>query len=142
MRHNPNGFAGFAVFEVDHDGVLAGFAAEEVDGVEVTVSACIVGGDDHVGGVVDADDGLALVVAQVEAVDVVSAENDRLGVEGRSLSFDRFVKAHHKFFEVDGTFACTGGTLLDTLFAVGLNHGQGCQEEYYGNNRIKDLYLI
>ena len=41
------GFAKF-VFEVDDDCVLAGFAAEEVDGVEVAVGFGVVGGDDHV----------------------------------------------------------------------------------------------
>ena len=45
MTHNSNRLAGFSTFEVDYDGVLAGFAAEEVDGVEVTVGAGIVGGD-------------------------------------------------------------------------------------------------
>ena len=90
MTHDTYCFAGFAILEVDHDGVLAGFAAEEVDGVEVFVLAGVVGGDYHVGAVVDADDGLALVVAKVEAVDVVAAEDDGLAVDGWGLVLDCF----------------------------------------------------
>jgi len=71
MTHNSNGLAGFAVFEVDHDGVLAGLPAEEINGIEVLVGAGVKGGDHHIGAVVNADDGLALIVAEVKAVDVL-----------------------------------------------------------------------
>ena len=123
MTHNPNSLAGFPTFEVDHDGVLAGFAAEEVDGVEVVVGAGIVGGDEHVGGVVDADDGFALVVAKVEAVDFVATEDDCLAVDLWGLIIDGLGQAYKKFFEVDGAFACFFGTCLDALLTVALNHG-------------------
>lgn len=42
MTHDAYRFAGFAVLEVDHDGVLSGFAAKEVDGVILFVGAGVV----------------------------------------------------------------------------------------------------
>jgi len=124
MRHDANSLAGFSGFEVDHDGVLAGLAAEEVDGIEVAVGVTVVGGDQHVRGVVDADDGLAFVVAKVEAIDVVAAEDDGLAVDGWGLIFGGLLKAYNKLFEVDGSFACFLSTSLHALLAVALHHGE------------------
>ncbi len=140
MRHNPDCLAGFAGFEVDHDGVLAGLAAEEVDGIEVAVSVAVVGGDQHVRGVVDADDGLAFVVAKVEAVDVVAAEDDGLAVDGWGLIFGCLGKAYNKFFEVYGSFACFFGTCLHSFLAIALHHGEGQDGKNDGYGWFKDLH--
>lgn len=140
MRHNPDRFAGFAVEEVDHDGVLAGFAAEEVDGVEFFLGAGVVGGDHHVGAVVDADDGLALVVAEVKAVDVVAAQDDGLAVDGWGFVLDSLRKADYKFFQVDGPFAGFLGTGLHAFFAVTLHHGESQEDKQYGDSWFQDLH--
>jgi hypothetical protein len=129
MTHNPNRFAGFAVAEVDHDGVLAGFVAEEVDRVVFFVGAVVEGGDQQVGAVVYAEDGLALVVTEVEAVNVVAAEDHSLSVDRRGLVFDGFGEADDELFEVDGAFAGFGGTILYALLATVMNHGKGEEGE-------------
>ena len=90
MRHYPNSLAGLPILEIYENCILAGFAAEEVEGVEVFILTGVVGADDHVGAVVDADDGLALVVAEVEAVDVVAVQDHCLTVNRRRLVFFGF----------------------------------------------------
>ena len=89
------------------------------------VGAGVEGGDDHLGAVVDADYGLALVVAEVEAVDVVAPQDDGLSVDWWGLIIDGSWEADHKFFEVDGSFTCFFGTGLNSLFAIALHHGEG-----------------
>jgi len=142
MRHNPNRIHGFSALLCHYNEVLAGFAAEEVDGVVFIFGFGVVGGQEHVGGVVDADNGVAFIVADVEAIDVVASEDDRLAVHGGLLALFGLVKAHYKFLEVDGAVARAGGAFLYTFLSVGLGHGQAYQEEYYGNKRVEDLHFI
>lgn len=140
MTHNSDRLAGTAVAFGDDDVVLAGLAAEEVDGVVLLFGLGVVGTKEHVGAVVDADDGVAPVVADVEAVDVVAAENDGLPVHGRALPAFSPGQADHEFLQVDGAFPCLFGALLHALFAVRLDHGDGGEAEYDGEYGIKDLH--
>ncbi len=98
MRHYPNRLAGFAISNCNDDIVLAGLSAQEVDGVVFFVGFGVEGGDEHVGAVVDADDGLAFVVAEVEAVDVVAAKDDSLTVHGGAFAFISFGEIDHELF--------------------------------------------
>ncbi len=134
MRHNPNCLTSLPISECNNDVILAGLAAEEVDGVVFCFGFGVEGGDEHVGGVVDADDGLAFVVAEVEAVDVVAAEDDGLAVHGVAFTFVGSGEAHHELSQVDGAFACFAGTILYAFFAVVLDHGYQGESQYDSKN--------
>jgi len=140
MTHDPNRLAGLGVFNGDDDVVLPGFAAEEVDGVEFFVGFGVEGADEHVGAVVEADDGLAPVVAEVEAVDVVAAEDDGLAVHGGAFALFAFGEADHEFFQVYGAIAGLGGTVLHAFFPFGLGHGKGGETKYDGDYGIQEFH--
>ena len=135
MRHNRHSLAGAAVFEGDYYVVLAGLAAEEVDGVIGAVGAGFVAGDESSFVVVEADDGAAAAVADVEAVDVVAAEKDGLAVDGLGLIGIASGEGNHKLLQEDGSVAGFGGAIPDEFFAVALY----CRDRQQSNENDKDL---
>ena len=84
---------------------------------------------------------MALVVAEVEAVDVVAPEDDGLAVHGGAFAFGGFGEAYHELFQVDGSVAGSGGAILHALFPVRLDHGDGGQAKYCGDNWIQYLHV-
>ena len=92
MTHNPNRLAGLPIPDRYNDIILSGLPAQKINRVVFFVGFGVEGGDEHVGAVVDADDGLAFVVAEVEAVDpnVFALSDDG---------------SYHELFQVDGAFA-------------------------------------
>jgi len=98
MTHYHHRLPGPAVLKANDQVVLAGFAAEEVDGVVVSVGAGLVAGDEHSFVVVEADDGVSSVVADVEAVEIVATKENGFAVSGLGFVRVSFRDADYELF--------------------------------------------
>ena len=140
MTHNPHRLTCLAIFNGNNDIVLPRFSAKKVDGIVFFVGLRVVGGDEHIGAVVDANDGLAFIVAYVESVNIIATENDSLTVHGGALALIGFGETHHELFQINGAIARFGGAILNAFFTVALYHGYQGEAEYDGDDGIQNLH--
>ena len=73
MTHYTDSLARLPIFKGDHNIILSCFPAEEINRIKLLIGGGIIGGENKTGAVINADNCIALVIAEVEPIDVVSS---------------------------------------------------------------------